>query len=127
MTTGQTIVLRSDASRATARRLIDIAPPGAVVNVREAKRTNAQNDLMWALLGAISRAKPQGRVLTPDVWKSVVLAACGHQVRFEPTLDGQGVIPIGFRSSRLTKAEMSEVIECIVAFAAENEVEIGDD
>jgi hypothetical protein len=125
--TGQTVILSGWSSVAKAKQLIDKAPPGAVVNVRPASRTNAQNDRMWAMLGDISRAKPEGRNLPPDIWKAIFMAACGHKVRFEPTLDGDGVIPIGFRSSRLTKAEMSELIEAILAYGALHGVEFGDE
>jgi hypothetical protein len=88
------------------------------VNIREAKRTNAQNDLLWALLSEISLAKPDGRNLPPDTWKAVFMQAAGFKCRFEPSLDGEGVVPVGFKSSRLAKAEFSDLIETIYAFAA---------
>ena len=120
---GQTIRLTNVGNRTLAHRWIDIAPHGAVLNIREATRTNEQNALMWSLLSDISRTKPQGRVLPPEVWKCVFMAAVGHQCRFEPALDGNGVVPVGFKSSRLTKAEMSDLIECILAFGAEHGVQ----
>jgi hypothetical protein len=115
---GQTVVLRSPASRDGAKRLIELAPQGAIVNIRPATRTNEQNALMWALLSDISRAKPEGRELTPEVWKSLFLHALGHAQRFEMALDGNGVVPVGFRSSRLTKEQMSDLIEVIHEYAA---------
>lgn len=124
---GQTIRLTSVGNRALAHRWVDIAPEGAVLNIREATRTNEQNAMMWALLSDISRAKPQGRVMTPDLWKCVFMAAVGHRCRFEPALDGNGVVPVGFKSSRLTKAEMSDLIECILAFGAEHDVRWSDE
>ena len=48
--------------------------------------------------------------------------ACGHQCQFQPSLDGPGVVPLGFRSSRLTKAEFSDLIELIYAFGAQQGV-----
>lgn len=122
MANGQTVMLSSLGARAQAKRLIEAAPHGSIVNVREAKRTNEQNDLMWALLSDISRAKPQGRTLAPDLWKCLFMASIGHKVRFEPDLDGEGVVPIGFHSSRLTKAQMSDLIEAIFAFGAVHNV-----
>lgn len=125
---GQTIRLNGVGDRTLAHRWIEIAPKGAVLNIREATRTNEQNAMMWSLLSDVSRAKPQGRVLPPEVWKCVFMAAVGHQCRFEPALDGNGVVPVGFKSSRLTKAEMSDLIECILAFGAEHGVAwSGDD
>jgi hypothetical protein len=115
---GQTVILRSPASRDGAKRLVELAPAGAILNIRPATRTNEQNALMWALLSEISRAKPEGRELTPEVWKSLFLHALGHDQRFEIALDGRGVVPVGFRSSRLTKEQMSDLIEMIHEYAA---------
>lgn len=126
MSAGQTIVLNSERSRSDARRLVDVAPPGAVLNVREGKRTLAQNDRLWALLSAISRAKPDGRALTPDVWKAVFMNACGHAVQFETGLSGEP-FPIGFRSSRLSKSQMVELQDFIEAFAAEKGIELSQE
>lgn len=123
MSAGHTIILGSERAAKEALRVIIAAPVGSVLSVKPPRRSTAQNDLMWTLLGEVSRAKPEGRNLPPDIWKCIFLAACGHQVRFEPTLEGDGVIPIGFRSSRLTKDEMSDVIECILEYGARHGVE----
>lgn len=125
--TGQTIRLLGDTQRALAKRLIDAAPRESVVNIREATRTSDQNAKMWAMLSDIARAKPEGRDYSTDVWKALAMAMCGHQVRFEPALDGDGVVPIGFRSSRLTKDEMSDVIEALYAYGAEHDVQWSDE
>lgn len=124
--TGQTIILATDRQRAMARRLIDLAPDRAVVNIREATRTSDQNALMWALLSDVSRAKPAGRTLTPDVWKSLFLHSLDHAQRFEMALDGKGMVPVGFRSSRLTKAQMSDLIEMILEYGARHDVQFSD-
>lgn len=122
MANGHTIILASLAARDRAKRIVESAPHGAVLNIQEARRTNDQNALMWALLSDISRAKPQGRVMPPEIWKCVFMASVGHQCRFEPSLDGSGVVPVGFKSSRLSKAEMGDVIEAIYAYGAEHGV-----
>ena len=119
---GQTVILRGDVQRQLARRLIDAAPIDAVVNVRATSRTNDQNARLWAMLSDVSRAKPGGQILTPEVWKCVFMASVGHSCRFEPSLDGKGVVPIGFKSSRLNKAEFSDLIEAVAAFGAEHGV-----
>ena len=106
---GQSIRLVSALNRERAKRLIDRAPDRALVNIRPETRSNEQNARMWAMLSEISRAKPEGRELTPEVWKSIFMHALGHAQRFEMTLDGSGVVPVGFRSSRLTKEQMSDL------------------
>jgi hypothetical protein len=74
----------------------------------------------------VSRAKPEGRELTPEVWKALFLHSLGHQQRFEMALDGNGVIPIGFRSSRLTKEQFSDLIEVIREYGARHGVRFMD-
>lgn len=123
--TGQTVILAGSSQRALAHRLIDLAPPGAVVNVREARRTLDQNALLWAKLSDVSRSKPEGRQHTPEVWKALFMSACGHAVQFEAGLDG-APFPVGFRSSRLTKSQMVELIDFIDAWGSERGVAWGD-
>ena len=124
---GQTIILHNDYRRAQAHRLVDLAPRDAVLNIQPAKRTTDQNSLMWALLSEISRAKPEGRMLTPDVWKSLFLHSLDHAQRFEMALDGKGMVPVGFRSSRLTKAQFSDLIEIIHEYAARHGIPLSDE
>jgi hypothetical protein len=117
----QTVILGSQHEREIARRLIDKAPHNAVLTIREAKRTTEQNDKMWSMISDISRAKPDGRMHTPEVWKALFMHACGHAVQFEHGLDGQP-FPVGFRSSRLTKQQMSDLIEFLYQYGAEKGV-----
>ena len=123
---GQTITLANPSVRELAHRLIEAAPAGAVVNIKEAARTSDQNAKMWAMLSDIARAKPMGRVLSTEVWKALFMNAAGFTCTFEPTLDGRGVIPLGFKSSRLSKSEFSDLIECMHAFAAEHGITFTD-
>lgn len=114
----QTVILGSRSERDIAKNLIDRAPFNAVLTIREAKRTTDQNAKLWAMLSDISRAKPGGRMHTPEVWKCLFMHACGHATQFEMGLNGQP-FPTGFSSSRLTKSEMSDLIEFINSWCAE--------
>lgn len=118
---GQTIILRSQAQRDMAKRLIDRAPDDAVVNVREATRNADQNARLWAMLSDISRAKPDGRMHTAEVWKALFMNACGYEVQFLQGLDGNP-FPAGFRSSRLTVRQMADLITFIGAWGDERNV-----
>jgi hypothetical protein len=119
---GQTVRLVGKRQRDTAHQLIEVAPDGAVLNIRQATRTTEQNDKMWALLSDISRAKPEGRTKTPEVWKAMFLHALGHAVQFEQGLNGEP-FPVGFRTSRLNKQQMSDLIETIYEYGARHGVE----
>ncbi len=123
---GQTVILDCPSQRALAKRLIDAAPFGAVANVREATRSGEQNSKLWAMLSDVSRSKPLGKRHTPDVWKALFMHACGHAVAFEVGLSGEP-FPIGFRSSRLSKSQMSELIEFISAWGDEHHVSWSDE
>lgn len=118
---GQTVILRGLSQRELAKRLIDLAPTDAVVTVKEANRSTDQNSKLWAMISDISRAKPEGRTHTPEVWKALFMSACGHAVQFEVGLNGQP-FPVGFRSSRLTKPQMSDLIEFIGEYGARHNV-----
>ena len=119
---GQTVIIRGQSQRDLAKRLIDVAPVDAVVTVKEATRNADQNALMWALLSDISRAKPDGRKHTPEVWKALFMSACGHEVQFAQGLDGNP-FPGGFRSSRLSVRQMADLITFIMAWGDERGVQ----
>ena len=117
----QTVILRSEAQRALACDLIQRAPADAVVTIKEATRSLDANAKMWAMISDISRAKPEGRAHTPEVWKCLFMAACGHSVRFEMGLDGQP-FPVGFHSSRLSKRQFADLIETIYEYGSRHNI-----
>jgi hypothetical protein len=117
----QTVILRGPGQRSLAKQMIEVAPPDAVVTIRQATRSLDQNARLWAMISDVSRAKPEGRVHTPEVWKCLFMSACGHAVQFETGLDGKP-FPVGFSSSRMTKAQMSDLMEFVAAWGAERGV-----
>lgn len=118
----QTVVLVGDSQRSFAKQLIDKAPKNAVVSIKEATRSNEQSAKMYAMLSDISRAKPDGRRWTPDTWKAAFMNSTGHQVQFCEGLDDSGPFPLGFRSSRLTVKQMSDLIEVIYEYGSRHGV-----
>ena len=108
--------------RERAKGIIDAAPDGYVVSVREPTRSLDQNAKMWPMLADISRAEPKGWKLTDNDWKAILMHACGWEVQFLPGLDGRP-FPHGFKSSNLTVRQMSDLIEFIYAFGSEHGVE----
>ena len=117
----QTVILRGDSQRMLAKALIDKAPVDAVVTVKEATRNLEQNARCWAMLSDISRAKPEGRTMTAELWKCVFMQACGHEVQFLNGLDGLP-FPAGFRSSRLSVRQMADLITFVAAYGDQNGV-----
>jgi hypothetical protein len=122
-----TFVLNSSADKARAARDLARAPFGTRVEFKAAKRTLPQNDHMWAILTDIAQQKEHcGRKYTPDDWKVLFMHACGREMQFVPSLDGNGFMPMGYRSSDLSKREMSDLIDFMLAWGAENNVVFHD-
>lgn len=122
------ITLYQKSDRERASRAIAICPDGTRVELKAAKRTLPQNDRMWAMLTDVSQQKDHcGRRYTPDQWKVLFMHACGREVQFLPGLDGKTFIPWGQSSSDLSVEEMSNLIEFMFAWGAENGVIFHDD
>lgn len=107
------VILRGDRQRAYAKSLIDQAPADAVVRIAQPTRNNLQNARLWAMLGDVADAKPEGRHWAPETWKCAFMHSLGHQVRFCEGLDNSGPFPMGFSSSRLTVRQMADLITVI--------------
>jgi hypothetical protein len=120
------VTLTSQPSRDRAKMLIDRAPVGFVARISEPKRTKEQSDKMWAMLTDVSVQKPLGRRHTPEDWKAIFMNACGWECQFIEGLDGRP-FPKGFRSSHLTRSQMSTLIEYILAFGARHGVRWSDE
>lgn len=118
---GQTVRLIGQSQRKFAHELIDKAPIGTILNIREATRSNDQNSKLWAMLSDVSRAKPMDRKHTPEVWKCLFMQACGHAVQFEIGIDGRP-FPMGFSSSKMNVSEMADLITFIYQFGDEHGV-----
>lgn len=118
------IVLNTAADRERVVQYARKAPWGSRVEFKAERRTLAQNDRLWAMLTDISTQKEHaGRKFTPDQWKVLFMAACGREVQFLPSLDGSTFIPWGQSSRDLSKEEMTNLIEFMFAWGAENGVQ----
>lgn len=121
------ITLDCMASRERAIRWIAAMPPGTRVVFRDPKRSLPQNDKMWACLTEIAtKVEWHGHKLTPDDWKLIFLDALKRELRLAPNLDGNGFVNLGRSSSNLSKADFSDLLELIHAFAANHGVVFRD-
>lgn len=107
-----TVILDSKRQRSIAQDIIAQAPAGYVVTIDEPKRTLDQNSRMWAMLTDISMARPEGRTHPPETWKALMMHACGFEVAFQMGLNGEP-FPTGWRTSRLSKRQMADLITFI--------------
>jgi hypothetical protein len=126
MTDKPCVIIRTPQDRGRAVRWVEQAPVGTVVEFRQKGRTGDQNSAMWSLLTQINRQRPvhNGVKMSAVLWKAVFLQALGAELVMLPTLEGGGLFPFGHRSSKLTKDEMSNLIELMLAWAATEELVI---
>ena len=100
-----------------------------VLSLAPETRTQAQNRLMWPLLTCFAKSLQwpvDGRMVTMDAddWKDVLSAAFkGESVRLAMGLNG-GVVLLGQRTSKFTKAQFAEWIEFLYATAADRGVHL---
>lgn len=114
-------------NRATLHKWVDRAcalPADKRLSVTFADtRTADQNAKLWPMLNDIAKQVPwHGLTLSADDWKLVMLDALNREMRIVPNVSGDGFINLGRSSSRLSKAEFSDLIELIYAFGAEKGV-----
>ena len=110
--------------RRVACDLIANAELGMRFSLREAKRSDAQNDKMWAMIGDILKSPPAwfDRSLGPDDVKQVMMSAMFKELRMTRNADNDGYIPLAYRSSQLSVRQMADLIEYIAAWGARNGV-----
>ena len=119
------IVLHGQKERAQAARLLARAPDLTRVDFKGPRRSNDQNSLMWCLLTEVaSQLEWHGQKYTADDWKDYGMHAL-KRARWMPSEDG-GMVPIGMRTSDLSKAEMGDLIEFLYAFGAQHGVTFAD-
>jgi hypothetical protein len=121
------IVLNGSGERERAVAWINKAPTGTRVEFKAAKRNEKQNDRMWAMLTDVARQHAiNGRKYTAADWKLMFLQAyaeqIGQEIRYLPAIHRPGLVPCGRSSSDLSVKEMSELIELIFAWGAENNI-----
>jgi hypothetical protein len=117
--------LYTEKDRALVAEWLAKVPLGWRVEIKETKRTNAQNDRMWHMLTQLSVSlRWHGQKLSPDDWKLVMMAGLNQELRLVPNIHGNGFVQLGRSSSKLSKAEMSDLMELIEAFATERGVEL---
>lgn len=123
MKVARTIVpIKGEADRRLIARWAAGVPIGTTVEFRAPRRSNDQNALMWSLLTQISNQVAWfGKLRSPEDWKDLTTAAL-RGAEFVPGITPGTVVPLGMRTSQMTSAEISELIESLYAFGAERGV-----
>ncbi len=118
--------LAHDTARQRAIEAVRNARHGWVVRIEPPNRTSAQNSFYWATIHAISeQIRPQGNQHDPDVWHAyfktkllpgrMIELPNGQVVEQEPTTTG------------LTKAQFSDYVEQVLAWATNHGLQMTDE
>lgn len=118
------VVLQSDRDRQKAIGWVASAPYGTRIEFKATRRSIPQNSLLWSLLTDVAQQVPwHGVKLRPDDFKLLFLDALKQEIRMVPNLNGNGFCNLGRSSSDLTKDEMTQLIELIIAWGTEKGVQ----
>jgi hypothetical protein len=118
--------LTGDVQRAHAKRLIDEAPAGWVMKLGAETRRDAQNRKLWPMLQDLQKQVSDCAPYSLEDLKLRFLNALGTEMRFLPTLEGEGMFPVGMRSSTLTVQQFAALIELLYQFGAKHNVRWSD-
>jgi hypothetical protein len=119
------LILTDKTSREKAAAWCRNAPDGTRLELKAPRRSVDQNSLLWQRLTEVAHQLDwYGQRLTAEDWKDIFSAAL-RKARVVPGIDG-GFVPLGMRTSDMSKAEMAELLTLMEAFAAERGVVFRD-
>jgi hypothetical protein len=120
------LILSSQAIRDKAIDWITRLPANTRLEFKAPRRSLDQNSLMWARLSDIaSQVDWYGQKLSAEDWKDVMTASL-RKARVVPGIDPGTYVPLGMRTSDMSKEEMGVLLDLIDAFAAEHGVAFQD-
>ena len=124
------IKLFNAAQRRKAIDAINGAPENYVVEIKQRTRSLDQNSMLWRLLTITSQNVPwqvngSKVMLSPDDWKDIVTASLHQEHRIARGIRG-GFVMLGKSTSRMTVDQMTQMIEFLYAFLAENGVVVDE-
>lgn len=111
--------------RHVAEQVVNL-PEGYVIKAGPPTRSLEANAAMWAMLTDISEQIVwHGRKLSQESWKHIFTSSLKKQ-DVVPNLDNTGFVVLGQSTSSMTKQEMSDLLELMAAFGANNNVQLKD-
>jgi hypothetical protein len=116
------IILHSATDREKAAAWVKNSPTGTSVEFRAPRRSCDQNALLWSLLGQIAQQITwHGQKLTAEDYKDICSAAL-RRYSLVPGIDAGTFVPLGMRTSQMSKQELTDLLELIIAFGTERGV-----
>ena len=129
MSEKQAFVLVHAAARQNACKAISEAPDGYVVAIVPPARNSLQNRTLHGLIADVVRAKTNwaGQEWDIDSWRAIFASGYAKAVNLPvqtiPGLEGE-FVAIRPSTARMSKPELSALIEYITAFCVQREIPI---
>ena len=115
-----------DTARKLAAAQVMLAPDGFVVEIKPTTRSLEQNARLWSMLNEIAaQVEWYGRKLDSESWKHIFSSSL-RKMDVVPNLDGTGFVALGLSTSKMSKRELSDLMELISAFAVEHNVKFSE-
>lgn len=123
-----TVRLIGPSQRSYAAKLIADAPDGYVMKLAKETRSDRQNNALHGWIDILRKALPDtfGQFTVEDC-KLRLMNSLRTEMRFLPALDGQGLFPVGQRTSTLTVEQFSALQTIVIEYAARNGINLGDE
>ena len=99
------------------------------VEIKYKQRSNEQNEKFHAIIGDIAKqAQHMGAKWDSDTWKRLLVdkycRETGLSSQIMANLDNDGLVQLGFQTRKFTKEQASEFVEFLLAWCAENGIEL---
>ena len=122
-------IMAHETARKLARQAVQDAPEGYAVTISEPTRNLEQNSAQWPILQAFAdqlQWPVNGKMewITPEEFKDVLTCAFRREsVRVAMGMDG-GMVMLGSRTSKFSKAQFGEWLEFLHATAADRGIDL---
>lgn len=99
------------------------------LEVKDASRSNEQNEKFHAIIGDIAKqAQHMGAKWDAETWKRLLcdkfVREIGLSSQIMANLDNDGLVQLGFQTRKFTKEQASEFVEFLLAWCADNGIEL---
>ena len=102
------------------------------LEVKNASKSREQEEKYHAIIGDIAKqAQHIGSKWDAEDWKRLLVDKFLRETGFKdsqiiPNLDGSGIVQLGFQTRNFSKEHASEFVEFLLAWCADNGIELND-
>jgi hypothetical protein len=100
------------------------------LEIKQQSKSREQEEKYHAIIGDIAKqAQHMGHKWDAESWKRLMVDKYLRETGFMnspiiPNLDGTGIVQLGFQTRNFSKEQASEFVEFLIAWCAENGIEL---